>query len=95
MSDEAFGRHGGAGFTTDLEGLSVLITGASGGIGSALVEPFASQGRSLATVPLRRVARADEVARRVVMLSAPGLSAHVTGEFISVSGGMEGRLLWP
>ncbi|RMG45691.1 MAG: SDR family oxidoreductase [Acidobacteria bacterium] len=50
--------------------------------------------RALATVPLRRLGRADEIARAAVFLASPRLSPHVTGEVLTVAGGMEGRLLW-
>ena len=46
------------------------------------------------TAALRQLARADDIARAVVMLSSPGASRHITGEVITVAGGMEGRTLW-
>jgi 3-oxoacyl-[acyl-carrier protein] reductase len=45
------------------------------------------------TASLRQLARADDIARAVVMLSSP-VSRHITGEVITVAGGMEGRTLW-
>jgi 3-oxoacyl-[acyl-carrier protein] reductase len=30
----------------------------------------------------------------VLYLSAPGLARHVSGEIVTVAGGMEGRRLW-
>lgn len=59
----------------------------------ALADDAAVQ-RALATTPLRRVAGPDDVARAVLTLCAPGLSAHVTGQTVTVAGGMEGRLLF-
>jgi len=59
----------------------------------ALADDAAVQ-RALATTPLRRVARPDDVARAVLTLSAPALSAHLTGQTVTVAGGMEGRLLF-
>ena len=50
--------------------------------------------RVLATTPVRQVARAEDIASVVAFLSAPGLSRHVSGEVITVSGGMEGRMRW-
>jgi 3-oxoacyl-[acyl-carrier protein] reductase len=47
------------------------------------------------TMPLRKVATADEIARAVVVLASDELSGHVTGELVTVAGGMEGRLLHP
>jgi 3-oxoacyl-[acyl-carrier protein] reductase len=45
------------------------------------------------TMALRKVASADDVARAVVTLASDELSGHVTGETITVAGGMEGRTL--
>jgi 3-oxoacyl-[acyl-carrier protein] reductase len=42
---------------------------------------------------LRKVAQAEDVARAVVVLSSDELSGHVTGEVVTVAGGMEGRTL--
>jgi 3-oxoacyl-[acyl-carrier protein] reductase len=42
---------------------------------------------------LRKVAVADDVARAVVVLASDELSGHVTGELVTVAGGMEGRTL--
>ncbi len=43
------------------------------------------------TMALRKVALADDVARAVVVLASDELSGHVTGEVVTVAGGMEGR----
>jgi 3-oxoacyl-[acyl-carrier protein] reductase len=43
------------------------------------------------TMALRKVALAEDVARAVVMLASDDLSGHVTGELVTVAGGMEGR----
>ena len=45
------------------------------------------------TMPLRQLGRAEDVARQVAMLSSP-VSGHVSGQIVTVAGGMEGRLLW-
>ena len=50
--------------------------------------------RSLATTPLRKVARVEDVARQVAVLASPVLSGHVSGVGVMVDGGMEGRLLF-
>jgi 3-oxoacyl-[acyl-carrier protein] reductase len=47
------------------------------------------------TMALRKVATADDVAAQVVALASPVLSGHVTGQVVTVAGGMEGRLLHP
>lgn len=49
--------------------------------------------RVLRTTPVRQIARAQDVARVVAMLASP-VCRHVTGEVLTVSGGMEGRLQW-
>ena len=45
------------------------------------------------TMPLRKVGHANDVARVVAMLASDEVSGHVTGEVITVAGGMEGRVL--
>lgn len=46
------------------------------------------------TMPLRQLGRAKDVAAAVLALGSPAMSRHVTGQILSVSGGMEGRTLW-
>lgn len=46
------------------------------------------------TMPLRQLARAADIARSVLFLSSPLAARHITGERVSVAGGMEGRTLW-
>jgi 3-oxoacyl-[acyl-carrier protein] reductase len=50
--------------------------------------------RVLQTVPMRKVARAHDVAMAVVYLASNHLSGHVSGQILTVSGGMEGRILY-
>lgn len=50
---------------------------------------------ALATTPLQKVAKPEDVARQVAVISSPTLSGHVDGTNIQVDGGMEGRLLFP
>lgn len=50
-------------------------------------------GRISRTMALRKVATADDIARAVVVLSSDELSGHITGELVTVAGGMEGRTL--
>jgi 3-oxoacyl-[acyl-carrier protein] reductase len=45
------------------------------------------------TMALRKVALAEDIARAVVVLASDELSGHVTGELVTVAGGMEGRTL--
>ena len=45
------------------------------------------------TMPLRKVARPEDVAAQVVVLASDVLSGHVTGQVVTVAGGMEGRVI--
>jgi 3-oxoacyl-[acyl-carrier protein] reductase len=45
------------------------------------------------TMPLRKVARPEDVAAQVVTLASDAISGHVTGQVVTVAGGMEGRVL--
>jgi 3-oxoacyl-[acyl-carrier protein] reductase len=45
------------------------------------------------TMALRKIAAADDVARQVVVLASDELSGHVTGQVVTVAGGMEGRVI--
>ena len=45
------------------------------------------------TMPLRKVAQPEDVAAQVVVLASDRLSGHVTGQVVTVAGGMEGRVL--
>jgi len=45
------------------------------------------------TMALRKVAQPEDVAAQVVVLASPLLSAHVTGQIVTVAGGMEGRVV--
>ncbi|TRM58289.1 hypothetical protein BD626DRAFT_560087 [Schizophyllum amplum] len=49
--------------------------------------------RALATVPLKKIATAEDVANQIVISSSARVSGHVSGQVIMVEGGMEGRLL--
>ncbi len=50
--------------------------------------------RTLKTIPLRKIAQAEDVASIIVMLASDKVSGHVTGQIITVAGGMEGRTLF-
>lgn len=50
--------------------------------------------RVLQTVPLRKIARPHDVAMACVYLASGHLSGHVSGQVLTVSGGMEGRVLY-
>jgi 3-oxoacyl-[acyl-carrier protein] reductase len=59
---------------------------------SSLADPALVQ-RVTRTMPLRKVATAEDVARQIVVLASDELSGHVTGQVVVVAGGMEGRVL--
>jgi 3-oxoacyl-[acyl-carrier protein] reductase len=56
------------------------------------VDPEAMR-RLSRTMALRKVALPEDVARQVVVLASDNLSGHVTGQVVTVAGGMEGRVL--
>jgi 3-oxoacyl-[acyl-carrier protein] reductase len=45
------------------------------------------------TMPLEKVAEPEDVAAQVVVLASDRHSGHVTGQVVTVAGGMEGRVL--
>jgi 3-oxoacyl-[acyl-carrier protein] reductase len=45
------------------------------------------------TMALRKIARPEDVARQVVVLASDKLSGHVTGQVVTIAGGMEGRVV--
>jgi 3-oxoacyl-[acyl-carrier protein] reductase len=49
--------------------------------------------RVTATMALRKVADAEDVARAVAWLCSARAAGHVTGQVVTVAGGMEGRLV--
>ncbi len=49
--------------------------------------------RVTATMALKKLGRPDDVAAQVVALASDRLSGHVTGQVVTVAGGMEGRLV--
>lgn len=49
--------------------------------------------RALRTVPLKRIGTAEDVARAALWLCSPAAAGHVTGQVVTVAGGMEGRVL--
>lgn len=53
----------------------------------------AALARVTATMPLKKIARPEDVAASIVFLSAPGWTGHVSGQVLTVAGGMEGRWL--
>jgi len=53
----------------------------------------ASVKRTLQTRALRSIGKPEDIARSIVFLSSHRLAGHITGEVLTVAGGMEGRLL--
>ncbi len=50
--------------------------------------------RAVRTMPLRQLATPDDVARAVALLASPVAARHLSGQTLTVAGGMEGRVLW-
>jgi 3-oxoacyl-[acyl-carrier protein] reductase len=50
--------------------------------------------RIVRTMPLRQIARPADIARAVVFLCSPLAARHISGETLTVAGGMEGRVVW-
>jgi 3-oxoacyl-[acyl-carrier protein] reductase len=48
-----------------------------------------------ATMALRKVAAPEDIARTIAFLCSPAAAGHITGQVVTVAGGMEGRLLHP
>jgi 3-oxoacyl-[acyl-carrier protein] reductase len=46
------------------------------------------------TMPLRQLARAEDIARAALFLCSPAAARHVSGQVLTVAGGMEGRVQW-
>jgi 3-oxoacyl-[acyl-carrier protein] reductase len=58
----------------------------------ALADPSV-QPRVTRTMALRKLGRASDVAAVVALLASDRVAGHITGEVITVAGGMEGRIL--
>jgi len=50
--------------------------------------------RVLATMPVRQLGRAADVAAAIAWLCSPLAARHVSGQTLTLAGGMEGRQLW-
>ena len=51
--------------------------------------------RVTSTMALKKVGRAEDIAAAVLFLSSDVAAGHITGQVLTVAGGMEGRLLHP
>ena len=49
--------------------------------------------RVTATMALKKLGRPEDVAAQVVALASDRVSGHVTGQVVTVAGGMEGRII--
>jgi 3-oxoacyl-[acyl-carrier protein] reductase len=56
------------------------------------VDPEAVR-RASRTMALRKVAQPEDVARAIVVLASDTVSGHVSGQAVTVAGGMEGRVV--
>lgn len=63
-----------------------------------MAKKFTDNGDSiknaLATIAMRKVAAATDIANAVLFLSSDSVAGHITGQMLTVSGGMEGRKLY-
>jgi 3-oxoacyl-[acyl-carrier protein] reductase len=50
--------------------------------------------RVAATMALPQLARPEDIANAALFLSSDRLARHITGQTLTIAGGMEGRLLW-
>ncbi|TVY45032.1 Peptidoglycan deacetylase [Lachnellula subtilissima] len=59
-----------------------------------LDDPNEMWAEAQATVPLRKIAKPEDVAKAMAFLASHRAAGHISGECLSVDGGMEGRLVW-
>ncbi|KAF2200490.1 polysaccharide deacetylase family protein-like protein [Delitschia confertaspora ATCC 74209] len=59
-----------------------------------LDDPKEMYREAQATVPLRKIAKPTDVARAAAFLASHRAAGHISGQCISVDGGMEGRIVW-
>ncbi|KAL9041904.1 MAG: hypothetical protein Q9214_003950 [Letrouitia sp. 1 TL-2023] len=63
-------------------------------IGNRLHDPKELWAESQATVSLKKVAKPEDVARAMAFLASHRAAGHISGECLSIDGGMEGRVIW-
>ena len=49
--------------------------------------------RVTATMSLKKLGRPEDIAAQVVVLGSDRMSGHLSGQVVTVAGGMEGRLI--
>ncbi len=59
----------------------------------SVIEDAEKIERATRTMALKKVATSEDIAATIVSLASDRVSGHITGELITVAGGMEGRLL--
>ncbi|KAF1983070.1 polysaccharide deacetylase family protein-like protein [Aulographum hederae CBS 113979] len=82
-----------------LNGRARVNAVAPGWVDTKLIEGRLDDPREMfveaqATVPLKKIAKPQDVARMVAFLASNRAAGHISGECISVDGGMEGRMVW-
>ena len=63
-------------------------------IGDRLDDAYEMWAECQATVALKKIAQPEDVARAMAFLASHRAAGHISGECISVDGGMEGRVIW-
>ncbi len=70
---------------------------APGWTSTPMVEGFLDEAliaKATRTYPLRKVATPEDCAASIVFLASERAAGHLSGQIVTVAGGMEGRLLW-
>lgn len=63
-------------------------------IGDRLDDPREFYLEAQGTVALRKIAQREDIARAVAFLASHRASGHMSGQVLSLDGGMEGRIVW-
>lgn len=63
-------------------------------IGDRLDDPRELYLEAQGTVALKKIAQPEDVARTVAFLASHRAAGHISGQCLSVDGGMEGRIVW-
>lgn len=63
-------------------------------IGDRLDDPRELYLEAQSTVALKKIAQPEDVARTVAFLASHRAAGHISGQCLSVDGGMEGRIVW-